>query len=373
MPPPIDETHDPQLRSWVDSANDPETDFPIQNLPVGMFDAGSGPHLGVAIGDQILPVGNESRLEISRLLRAGAQPRPLVPMRDAQMIAVQPGDYTDFYASIYHATRVGKLFRPDNPLLPNYKHVPIAYHGRASTIRVSGTPVRRPCGQTAAGVFGPTKRLDYELELAVVIDKPNKDPIGIDSAEDHVLGVCLLNDWSARDIQAWEYQPLGPFLAKNFATSISPWIVTMEALAPFRAPASEHDVELLPYLMSAENQQHGGIDITLEVLLKSAKMPEPVRLSIGNFRDMYWTFAQMIAHHTSNGCVLRRNDLIASGTVSGPELESAGCLLELAEGGKRPFLEDGDEVILRGWCQRPGFRRVGLGECRGLILPARSL
>jgi fumarylacetoacetase len=372
----IDETHDPQLRSWVDSANDPASDFPIQNLPFGMFDTGSGPKLGVAIGDQILPVGNESRLEISRLLRAGARARPLVPMRDAQMIAVQPGDYTDFYASIYHATRVGKLFRPDNPLLPNYKHVPIAYHGRASTIRVSGTPVRRPCGQTGAGIFGPTKRLDYELELAVVIAKPNEEPIGIDSAEDHVLGVCLLNDWSARDIQAWEYQPLGPFLAKNFATSVSPWIVTMEALAPFRAPASEHDVDLLPYLTSTQNRQHGGIDIILEVLLKSARMPEPVRLSIGNFRDMYWTFAQMIAHHTSNGCVLRRNDLIASGTVSGPEPESAGCLLEhpitLPNGEQRTFLEDGDEVILRGWCQRPGFRRIGLGECRGLILPARE-
>jgi len=376
----IDETHDPQLRSWVETANDPATDFPIQNLPFGWFDDGSGPRRGVAIGDQILPVGNETRLEISRLLRVGAPTRPLVPMRDVEMVAIRPGDYTDFYASIHHATRVGRLFRPDNPLLPNYKHLPIAYHGRASTIVVSGTPVRRPCGQTGAGVFGPTRRLDYELEVAAVIARPNEDPIAIGHAENYVLGVCLLNDWSARDIQAWEYQPLGPFLAKNFATSVSPWIVTMEALAPFRAAPPEHDVEPLPYLRSAEN---GAIDITLEVLLRSAKMREPVRLSIGNFRDMYWTFAQMIAHHTSNGCRLRANDLLASGTVSGPEPESGGCLLELTEGGRRPitlpsgeqrtFLEDGDEVILRGWCERAGFRRIGLGECRGVITSGAGL
>jgi len=394
----LDDTHDPQLRSWVESANDPQSDFPIQNLPFGFV---AGGRAVVAIGDRVLDLARAGiaaefgqfpslRHRISDLLRAGnrtpATEAALLPMRDAELVALAPGDYTDFYASIHHATRVGQLFRPDNPLLPNYKYVPIAYHGRSSSIVGSGTAIHRPSGQSKAPnaelpVFGPSKRLDYELEVGVVIGRGNTlgEPIPIERAEEHALGVCLVNDWSARDIQAWEYQPLGPFLSKNFATSISPWIVTMEALAPFRAPATNPDP--LAYLHSDENQQSGGIDITLEVLLRSRKMSEPTRLSIGSFRDMYWTAAQMIAHHTSNGCNLRAGDLLASGTVSGPERESAGCLLELTEGGKKPitlwsgeqrtFLEDGDEVILRGWCERPGFRRIGLGECRGAIVAAR--
>jgi len=412
MIPTADETHDPQLRSWVESANDPESHFPIQNLPFGYFDVGAGVRPGVAIGDQIIDLvacrlasADTSlsdlallRPKLSRWLREGARQRStlsdaLLPMSNARTLARVPDNYTDFYASIDHATRVGRLFRPDSPLLPNYKHVPIAYHGRASSVVVSGTGVRRPWGQLktqdAAPVFAPSRRLDYELELGFVMGRGNElgKPIPIQKAEAYLFGVRLLNDWSARDIQSWEYQPLGPFLGKNFATTVSPWVVTTEALAPFRIPATpraDGDPGPLPYLHSEDNARRGGIDITLEVLLASARMREehvpPLRLSLGSFRHTYWTAAQMIAHHTSNGCNLQPGDLLGSGTISGPAEETGGCLLELTEGGKRPitlptgeqrtFLEDGDKVIFRGWCERKGFRKIGLGECRGVVLPA---
>ncbi|MGC1788472.1 MAG: fumarylacetoacetase, partial [Terriglobales bacterium] len=315
---------------------------------------------------------------------------------DVEMLlpAARP-DYTDFYASIFHATNVGKLFRPDNPLLPNYKYVPIGYHGRASSLVSTGTPVRRPCGQTRDGEavpkYGPTKALDYELEVGFFVSAGNKlgETIPIAEADEHIFGICLVNDWSARDIQAWEYQPLGPFLAKSFATSLSPWVVTTEALAPFRAPAfarADGDPAPLPYLFDAGDQEHGGVDLTLEVSLLSPRMREtgiaPIVLGRSNFRDMYWTMAQMLTHHASNGCNLRAGDLLASGTVSGPEKTARGCLLELTSRGKDPvtlptgeqrrFLEDGDEVILHGFCEREGFRRIGLGSCRGTILPATA-
>jgi fumarylacetoacetase len=287
---------------------------------------------------------------------------------------------------------VGRLFRPDNPLLPNYKYVPIGYHGRASSIVVSGTAVHRPTGQSKdaaaeAPIFGPSRSLDYELEIGFFTGPGNQlgQPIPIAEAERHIFGLCLLNDWSARDIQSWEYQPLGPFLAKSFATTISPWIVTMEALAPFRAPAflrQSGDPEPLPYLISAEDRERSGIDLTLEVHIASRRMREsglpPMRLSRGNLRNLYWTLAQLLTHHASNGCNLQPGDLLASGTVSGPTPEERGCLLELTQRGADPirlptgeirkFLEDGDEVILRGYCQRKGFRRIGFGECRGVIV-----
>ncbi len=433
---PLDHTHDPQLTSWVASANAPDTDFPIQNLPFGIFRrAGESPRIGVAIGDQILDLaachrlglfadspsdlaaalhdstlnrlmalGRESwralRERLSALLRHDSPAREhadqiLVPQAGTELLLpVAIGDYTDFYASIFHATNVGSMFRPDNPLLPNYKYVPIGYHGRASSIVVSGAPVRRPCGQTrdpqaTQPTFGPSQRLDYELEVGVFVGPGNAlgEPIPIAAAEQHIFGVCLVNDWSARDIQTWEYQPLGPFLAKSFATTISPWIVTLDALAPFRAPAfarPDGDPAPLPYLDSPDDQQRGGIDLTLEVYLATQQMRDsgiaPVRLSHGSFREMYWTIAQLVTHHASNGCNLRPGDLLASGTVSGPERESRGCLLELTWRGEQPialptgeqrrFLEDGDEVIIRGWCEREGYRRIGLGECRGVILPA---
>jgi len=311
----------------------------------------------------------------------------LVSMRDAEMLLpVAIGDYPDFYASIFHATNVGKLFRPDNPLLPNYKHIPVGYHGRASSIVVSGTPIRRPNGQTQASTFGPTGALDYELEVGFFIGAGNAlgEPIPIESAENHIFGICLVNDWSARDIQAWEYQPLGPFLGKSFATSISPWVIPMEALAPYRAPLfvrPEGDPAPLPYLDSAENRARGAIDLTLEVEITSAQMRasgiSPFRLSKGNFKELYWSMAQMVAHHTSNGCNLRPGDLLASGTVSGPEPDSRGCLLEITRRGAEPvtlpggeirkFLEDGDEITLRGFCEREGLPRVDFGECTGRI------
>ena len=397
----IDHTHDPGLRSWVDSANRPGCDFPIQNLPVGVFQApGEGrARLGVAIGDFILDAGGwlagdalngyfalpaaqrrDLRHEWSKALAAGAPGRPLYPRADCVMrLPAAVGDYTDFYASIDHATNVGRMFRPDNPLLPNYKHVPIAYHGRSSSLVVSGTVVRRPCGQLGEGKFGPTRELDYEVEVGTFLGPGNElgRPILVREAGQHVAGVCLVNDWSARDIQRWEYQPLGPFLAKNFATSVSPWVVTVEALAPFRTDAAAHDVPVLPYL---QEPGPGAFDISVEAWLRTRSLPEPVRLSRSSFRDMYWTPGQMVAHHTSNGCPLRPGDLIASGTVSGPEKENRGCLLELTWKGTEPvrlpngeartFLEDGDEVILTGYCVRDGFARIGLGSCRGVILPA---
>jgi len=305
------------------------------------------------------------------------------------------GDYTDFYASIFHATDVGKLFRPDNPLLPNYKYIPIGYHGRASSLVPTSTPVRRPSGQTREGEappkFGPTKALDYEMELGFFVSNGNRlgEAIPIAEAEDHIFGICLVNDWSARDIQAWEYQPLGPFLAKSFATSLSPWAVTMEALAPFRAPAfarAAGDPAPLPYLLSQSDQERGGLDLWLEVSLTSPQMQKagmaPVVLGKSNFRHMYWTMAQMLTHHASSGCNLRAGDLLASGTVSGADKTARGCLLELTSRGQYPvtlptgelrkFLEDGDEVITTGFCERDGFRRIGLGSCRGAILAASA-
>ena len=404
----MDRTHDPALESWVESANLPGADFPIQNLPYVTFrrKGQTRATAGVAIGDRLLDLARfgvdslaqifamprdrrvELRGAISDFLAAGARPADrsdLTPMADAELLLpCEIGDYTDFYASIHHATNVGSMFRPDNPLLPNYKWLPVAYHGRASSIVPSGTAVRRPCGQIverpgAAPVFAPTRRLDYELEVGAILGPGNAlgEPIPIAAALDHIAGVCLLNDWSARDIQSWEYQPLGPFLAKNFATSISPFVVTAEALEPFRrapAPRQESDPPTLPHLAGGPDAAY---DITLEVWLRSGRMEEPVRLSRGNFQSMYWTLAQMVAHHTSNGCNIRPGDLIGSGTVSGPNQTSRGCLLELAWGGAEPvqlpggetrrFLEDGDEVILRGWCEGSGFRRIGLGECRGGI------
>ena len=399
----IDETHDPALRSWVPSANREGCDFPIQNLPVGVFKRGyegrSRP--GVAIGDSILDLGSwlggedlgeyfrlnpaqrrDLRREWSACLRAGSPERELTPQAECEMcLPIAIGNYTDFYASLDHAMNVGRMFRPDAPLLPNYKHIPIAYHGRASSIVASGTPVQRPAGQLGVGQFGPTKELDYEMELGAFVGPGNAlgQPIPIGEAEQHLLGVCLLNDWSARDIQRWEYQPLGPFLAKNFATSISPWIVTAEALEPFRAAAPEHDVPVLSYLQS---QGLNTFDIKVEVWLRTSAMSEPIRVSQAFFKDMYWTPSQMITHHTSNGCPLRAGDLVSSGTISGPQRENRGCLLELTWRGQEPlqfpsgeqrsFLQDGDEVILRGYCAQGGFRRIGFGECSGTVIPGRS-
>jgi fumarylacetoacetase len=397
----MDETHDPKLQSWVESANREGSDFPIQNLPIGVFQATpeSRPRVGVAIGDFLLDASEwlegetlneylalpatqrrDLRKEWSRVLRAGAAKRPLYAQADCQMrLPALVGDYTDFYASLHHATNVGRMFRPDNPLLPNYKHLPIAYHGRSSSLVVSGTPVRRPRGQLGEGRFGPSRELDYEVELGAFLGPGNElgQPIPLQETQQHLAGVCLVNDWSARDIQRWEYQPLGPFLAKNFATSVSPWLITVEALEPFRTAASAHDVPVLPYL---QESGPGAFDITVEAWLRTRAMTEPVRLSRAFFKEMYWTLGQMIAHHTSNGCPIRPGDLIASGTVSGPEKENRGCLLELTwkgteplrlpDGEQRTFLEDGDEVILTGYCARDGFARIGLGACRGVIVAA---
>ncbi|MFN9476586.1 fumarylacetoacetase [Acidovorax sp.] len=419
----LDATHGTQLRSWVASANVAGCDFPIQNLPFGRFrTAGSREALriGVAIGDQILdlqaaglvahndmnalmaatPAERQAlRQQLSEGLREGnssqqaAWTQALVPQSRVEMaVPCQIGDYTDFYTSVHHATTVGKQFRPDNPLLPNYKWVPIGYHGRASSIGISGQRIKRPQGQTkapdaAVPTLGPCKRLDYELELGWFIGQGNAQgvPIAIGQAEQHLFGVALFNDWSARDIQGWEYQPLGPFLSKNFASTLSPWVVTMEALAPFRA-AFERDAadpQPLPYLDSADNRSQGAFDITLEVLLQTARMREageaPVRLSATNSRRAaYWTPAQLVTHHTVNGCNLQPGDLMGSGTLSGPEVTEAGSLLELAGGGKQPitlpngeqrsFLEDGDTLILKGWCEREGAVRIGLGEVSGTIV-----
>jgi fumarylacetoacetase len=436
---PLDDTHRADLVSWVESAHAGETDFPIQNLPFGCFRAAGRPaRPGIAIGDQILDLSalgdlldremgavivtcvdigslnpllttgsaalSRLRGAVSRLLRAdtaeGARARAraedlLVAAASADLLVpTRIGDYTDFYASIHHAANVGSMFRPDNPLLPNYKWVPIGYHGRASSVVPSGHAVRRPRGQTrdddaAAPSVGPTRRLDYELEVGAFIGTGNTlgQTIPIGEAETHVAGLCLVNDWSARDIQSWEYQPLGPFLSKSFATSVSPWIVSLDALAPFRAPAvsrADADPAPLPYLFDSENARAGGFAITLEVLVSSSRMRAeghlPMRVSLGSFATMYWTVAQLVTHHASNGCNLQPGDLIASGTVSGPTPESRGCLLErtwrgsepltLPTGEARRFLEDGDEVIMRGWCERAGYRRIGFGECRGVVAPA---
>jgi len=418
----IDATHDPALRSWLASANDPATDFPIQNLPFGRFRRADDMdwRIGVAIGDQVLDLRRARLIEthdmnrlmrllpaartalrhaISEGLRAGSPNEAvfreaLVPQSRVSMgLPCRIGDYTDFYIGIHHASSVGKLFRPDNPLLPNYKWVPIGYHGRASSINVSPSRFKRPMGQQrgaddATPTLAPTKRLDYELELGLVIGRPNVqgEPITMADAEDHLFGVALFNDWSARDIQAWEYQPLGPFQSKNFASTLSPWVVTMEALAPFRQaftrPAG--DPQPLPYLDSAANRERGAIDIELEVWIQTPAMLAAGhagdRLSRSNFSDGYWTAAQLVTHHTVNGCNLGSGDLFGSGTLSGPRADQGGSLLELSQGGKQPvrlsngetrtFLEDGDTVVFRGFCAREGFRRIGFGECRGTVLPA---
>lgn len=407
----MDSTHDPNRKSWVESANRPDCDFPIQNLPYASFRKRGEERIrvGVAIGDMLLDasvaLGIPSLLDVMAMTRSertglrhrlselltnysSAAERALLPISEVDLLLpCAIPDYTDFFASLDHATNVGRLFRPDKPLTPNYKWIPIAYHGRASSIVLSGTPVRRPHGQILPNpnhppIYAPSRMLDYELELGAFVGpgNPMGQSIPIAQAEDHLFGVCLLNDWSARDIQSWEYQPLGPFLSKSFATSISPWIVTLDALEPFRTvpPARPpSDPQPLPYL---RDSSASAFRVTLEVWLRSAKMSEPVRLSQSDFASLYWTLSQMITHHTSNGCPLRPGGLIGSGTVSGAEKQNQGCLLELTRRGADPlklpsgetraFLEDGDEVILKAWCEASDFRRIGLGECRGLILPA---
>ena len=435
----LDATHDPLASSWVESANVDGCDFPVQNLPFGRFaqpGQGADARVGVAIGDQVLdlsraapllgqgandalraalrPLGagdlgafmalghaawHAVRAALSQGLRAGSALQGalagcLLAQRDARMLLpCHIGDYTDFYTGIHHATSVGRLFRPDNPLMPNYKWVPIGYHGRASSIVPSGEPVRRPHGQLRAPDqeprLAPSQRLDYELEIGAYIGPGNAlgEAVDIAQAEQQLFGVCLLNDWSARDVQAWEYQPLGPFLAKNFATTVSPWVVTLEALAPFRSPLVRPpgDPAPLPYLHSAANAAAGAIDLQLEVWLHTARAREagepPVRLSRSDWANAaYWTLAQLVAHHTVGGCNLRPGDLLGTGTLSGPLPEQAGSLLELSQGGRQPlavgggeqrsFLLDGDTVILRAWAEREGARRIGLGECSGTVLAA---
>ncbi|MBK6487752.1 MAG: fumarylacetoacetase [Gemmatimonadetes bacterium] len=440
----LNDTHRPDLRAWVTSANDGITDFPIQNLPYGVFRrrASDEPwRVGVAIGAEILDIPAVHRLgwldgstngaattcasgslnglmslepddwsalrrSLSDLLRHDTPTgrlahahadAVLVSQADAEMrLPAHVGDYTDFYASVFHATNVGSLFRPDNPLLPNYKWIPIGYHARASSLVVSGTPVVRPLGQVAGEGGGPPRvarsgRLDYEAELGLFVARGNAlgSTISIDEAPDHMFGIALLNDWSARDIQAWEYQPLGPFLAKSFATTLSPWVVTFEALAPFRVAAFARpagDPSPLPYLADAGDQAYGGVDLAVEIWIRTARMrvegQPATRLSRGNARDLYWTMAQLLTHHASNGCNLQPGDLLGSGTISGAERDSRGCLLELTQGGKEPvslpngekrrFLEDGDEVILRGHCERAGHVRIGFGECSGVVVPANT-
>ena len=433
-------TTDPTLTSWIDAANESACDFPIQNLPYCVFrnrGASEPFRVGVGIGDQIFDLAvahqaglfqgtlvenanlfaaaglnpfmncgrdtwTSARNRISELLDARSSTIPhnsslrsrlCIPLANAEfLLPMAILDYTDFYASAHHATNVGKMFRPDgDPLLPNYKHLPVGYHGRSSSIVVSGTPIRRPMGQTKADnadspTFGPCKLLDYELEIGYVVGSGNTqgERINIEHWRQHLFGLTLLNDWSARDIQKWEYVPLGPFDAKNFATSISPWVVTIDALEPFAAgpPArGPEDPPNLDYLTPAGD----NFDVTLEVLLESKQMRdqsiEPMRLSLGTLADMYWTPAQMMAHHTSTGCNLRPGDLLGSGTVSGPAEIARGCLLEktwrgtkpiiLPTGEERKFLADGDAVIMRGWCEKEGARRISLGECRGDVLPAQ--
>jgi fumarylacetoacetase len=434
----LDDTNDAALRSWVVSAEDPHTDFPLQNLPLGRFTRRCSDEplrAGVAIGDQVLdlclalergtwstdvaqlleplargdlnafialgaPARRTLRVALSQALREGAEAEPalrpcLVPQSQAAMaLPCEVGDYTDFYTGIHHATTVGKLFRPDQPLLPNYEWVPIGYHGRSSSLQVSGQAFHRPRGQyktdTPSPVFGPCQRLDYELELGAIIGPGNAlgEPVPMARADDHLAGLVLLNDWSARDVQAWEYQPLGPFLSKSFATTLSPWLVTMEALQPFRRPfvrAAER-AQPLPHLDGDANRAQGAFDIVLEVWLQTPSMRErgepAVRLMQSNFQDAYWTLAQLVVHHSSNGCNLRPGDLLGSGTQSGPLPEQGGSLLELTQGGKVPitlpsgetrrFLMDGDSVALRAFCKADGHRRIGFGECVAEVLPARA-
>ena len=433
----INHTHDPALKSWVVSANVPEAEYPIQNLPFAVFRRKGSNELfrgGVAIGDQIIDlaalaqsqllVAVQAELEacsepkLNRFMAMGkaawsalrhalsaafaegaadqeALAECLVAQSEAEYdVPARIGDYTDFYTSINHATNIGKLFRPDNPLLPNYQWVPIGYHGRSSSIDVSGQAFHRPHGQLKGPdaeqpSLGACKRLDYELEVGIYIGEGNDlgTQITIDKAEDHVFGLCLFNDWSARDIQGWEYQPLGPFLAKNFASTVSPWIVTMEALAPFRSAwqrPADHP-QPLPYLDSAEHRESGAVDMQLEVLIETEKMrvdgASAATIARSNFVDSYWSIAQMVTHHTVNGCNMIEGDFFGSGTQSGDSLDQVGSLMESSQGGKVPvdlgngeqrlFLDDGDTVILRGRCEREGFRSIGFGEVTGTVLPAR--
>ncbi len=433
----LNETHQPELTSWVASANTNESDFPIQNLPFAIFRRRASNEkfrAGVAIGEHIVDLKaahkagvfsmsltpvlktlyrpklnrfmslgkdawSELRLELSRALRTGSNAQAqlescLIAQNQVEYkVPARIGDYTDFYTSIHHATNVGKLFRPDNPLLPNYQWIPIGYHGRSSSIEISGHGFHRPKGQlkapdAEAPVLAPCKRLDYELEVGIYIGKGNAmgHPISIDDAEDHVFGLCMFNDWSARDIQGWEYQPLGPFLSKSFASTVSPWIVTMEALAPYRqawSRPSDHP-QPLPYLESHDNRNTGAVDMHLEVLLQTAKMKAdghaPERVALSNFNQSYWTIAQMVAHHSVNGCNLKAGDFFGSGTQSGTTPESVGALLEASEGGKNPitlsngeqrtFLEDGDSVTLTGWCESETAPRIGFGSAEATVLPA---
>ena len=434
----INETHNINLTSWVESANVANCDFPIQNLPFAEFrlkgtnEAFRG---GVAIGDQVIDLAQLSKLNIltgdaqiaadaasestlnsfmslgqqywsalrlalSKALRVGSEHQQtlsntLVHQSDIEFsLPCRIGDYTDFYTSIYHATAVGRLFRPDNPLLPNYKWVPIGYHGRSSSIDVSGQTFHRPKGQTKAPdaeapSFGPCKRLDYELEIGIYLGKGNAlgDAIAIENAENHVFGFCVFNDWSARDLQAWEYQPLGPFLAKNFASTVSPWIVTTEALAPYRTSwtRDKNDPQPMDYLESKANREQGAFDIQMDVKIQTQKMRSeghnPTRVSTSSFKHSYWTVAQMVTHHTVNGCNFMPGDMLGSGTQSGPTHEEAGSLLELSHGGKekitlsngeqRSFLEDGDNVIMRGWCEKQGYARIGFGSVESKVLPTK--
>jgi fumarylacetoacetase len=437
VPRQLDATHDPARRSWVEEANRPGADFPIQNLPHGVFrrrGQGEAFRGGVAIGDSILdieaalargllpddvaaaaraaakPQLNEFmgmarasrrrlRSALSDLLTAGAHRRDeakecLVPQADAEhTLPASIGDFSDFYSSLHHATNVGALFRPDNPILPNYRWLPVGYTGRTSSIRVSGTDVKRPSGQLKdAGAdeprYAPCRRLDYEVELGMFIGRGNElgTPIAIGDADEHLFGICILNDWSARDIQSWEYQPLGPFLSKSFLTTLSPWIVTMEALEPFRVGFSRPagDPPPIAHLHDPSLAERGSIDIRVRVSIDSERMRAegdgPIVISTSRWTDAYWAPAQLVAHQTSNGANLQSGDLLGSGTLSGPAGDSLGCLLELTQGGKKPislsrdqtrtFLEDGDRVVMTAWCEAPGFARIGLGECAGTVRAA---
>ncbi|HUG23474.1 fumarylacetoacetase [Piscinibacter sp.] len=429
----LNETHDPSLSSWVDSANAAGTDFPVQNLPHAVFrrrGTGEAFRGGVAIGDEVLDMAaaqgvfegaaaeaaarsgdatlnglmalgpaawSPLRHALSRALRRGASQAPrlrecIVPQAEVEYaVPADIGDFTDFFSSFHHMVNAGRVFQPDAPPLPNFRWLPIAYHGRASTIEVSGASFHRPHGQRrspgdAAPSFGPTRCLDYEMELAAYVGPGNRrgEPIGIADAEQHLFGLCLLNDWSARDVQGWEAMPLGPFLAKNFLSTVSPWIVTLEALAPFRCalPRSADDPPTLPYLRAGAAQADAGFDVHIEVWLQTPRAgSEARRLSRSSPRHAYWSLAQMVTHHTVNGCTLRPGDLLGTGTQSGPGEGEQGCLLELTRGGRQPlhwpdgeqrtYLEDGDTVVLRGWCEHPGHARIGFGECRGSVLPAR--
>ena len=443
----LNHTHNPAATSWLASANG-HPDFPIQNLPFAVFcETGHHPawRAGVAIGDQVLdlsalqaknqlsgladaalqsanlasktlglnalmalgaPAWSALRHALFGLLSADASAETqaavracLVPQANATYrLPAHIGDYTDFYTSIHHARNVGRIARPDAPLTPNFQWLPIAYHGRASSVVVSGTPFKRPMGQAvqpggATPVYGPCARLDFELELGAFIGPGNAlgEPIPLSAAENHIFGICLLNDWSARDIQFWEMAPLGPFLGKSFCTSISPWIVTMEALAPYRLPFTRpaDEPQPLAYLDEPGNRANGALDIQLEVLLETpqarASRQAPTRITATSFKHQYWTYAQMVAQHTMGGCNLNPGDLLGSGTISGPTPEQAGAIIELTKGGKEPitlgngpgaeqraFLHDGDAVILRGWCERPGAVRIGFGENRGEVLPASA-